>query len=180
MRNQMVWRVVIAAAAFASAIASGTAESGKTQGVRVGLIVDPTVFQSSEVLKFDELRAALGHFLENPESIAEGTEIDVWIVGLGSLASSGPDLRKEFAFDGGALASAHPNKVKDWIKNGLSPMLEKSWRTAHATAAGSSARSCILTSLYRAATYFGERHVQKSTILLVLSDFLEVCDEWGS
>ena len=181
MRHLRAWRLIIVGVAFVATAAVAAMESGKAPSVhRLGLIVDPTVFQSSESAKFDELRSSLGHLLESPRSIPEGTEVVVWIVGPESLANAGPDLRKEFTFAANAPASSHMKNVKNWFDNTLSVRLDKSWQSAHEKGSGTTARSCILTSLYRAATYFTERPDSKNTNLIILSDFLEVCNEWGA
>jgi hypothetical protein len=180
MRHGKLWRVILAGAALA-VLALSRVEGSDTASSdrRVGLIIDPTVFRASESAQFDDLTNALGQLLESPQSVPEGAEVDVWIVGLGSLANSGPDVHKEFTFAPNALATAHPKNLKDWITKTLSPKLKESWHAAHSTAGASSPRSCILTSLYRAATYFNEHRDSKTTSLVVISDFLEVCDEWG-
>lgn len=162
---------------FASLIVSATALMMACGDVplpvktRFALCLDPTVSNGQWVDGvLDQLQAV----------IPEDSEMPVWFVDQDLVAKSGPVLLN-FPFDDRQKTrKRHEAKViEDFGK--LKKEYQARWEAAHTSQGTKVPTSCLFTTLQQLSRYLRERtDDQRRTYLVVASDLLEACSEWGA
>jgi hypothetical protein len=160
--------------AFVAAACDGSRADGKSPIVdvrphRLCLVLDPTVQEPEWAHRvIDSLINRMG----------EGTHAIVWMVRTGAVAGAAPTLF-EFPFD--------PHRRLSDVSEAAKKAKAEIWNTfqQHGKAASAASRvpqSCVLTSLYQLSQYLRERDdaAKVDTDLVVASDLLEACSEWGT
>ena len=139
---------------------------------RLIIVQDPTVATRDWLgLGFKHLAA----------QIPEDSEVVVFTVDSGMIAGTPPSVYKFDFIDNAANESLHHGLVETAFQTAAGEY-EDLWDKFHNVRVARQPRSCILTALSQARRYLEEHNQsdKRVTDLVLASDLLEVCDEWGA
>ncbi|WP_029898041.1 hypothetical protein [Desulfohalovibrio reitneri] len=164
------------AARESMAVASAGQNGGETSNLLV--LFDASVYHPGEKERFAGLVERFEKFFLG---LPERSRVVVWTVDQ-ALCNARPACRAELGFDrsiGGA--EQHRDKLSSLFAE-LEPDLMSAWDTQHSREKWTDPVSCLITSLHEAANrlHSGDVPPGRSNTLVVVSDMLEACDEWGA
>lgn len=172
--------ILLGAAALACGRHGVEAGSDSTSESTVMFVVfDPTILAADDIAglseTLDEMRRL---FLAVPEN----ARVVVRLVRPGTLQSP-PLFERYFQFETSfAGEETHASGVREAFDGELRPLLQAAWTDAHKPQAVTRLSSCLLTALFvvgREQSTYSCLSPQVHCHLLLISDMLEACQEWG-
>jgi len=128
-----------------------------------------------------ELKEWLDRFAEFYKTLPENSHVVLFLVDKG-ISQKSPLDDTTFGVDREFGGEQRHKKILEEHFTKLRPRLESAWRSAHTADAVNHPTSCIASSLYAANKYlesYSHAKVQYRFFLVLVSDMMESCDEWG-
>lgn len=161
----------------ALALLPGCGGRGQTQTVKPQvhvLVFDPTVFEPGEGEELKKWMEGLSNYLKR--KLPQRSQVIVFVVGEGMVKPPEVKYFEPRVEHGGE--KKHKADVELYLQE-LTGRLEGAWRKAHEEAQVKIPASCIVSSLAAVERSLGVFPKSSEVSLVLLSDMVESCDDWG-